>query len=366
MTTMDRYLLRSLVVNYLIALAVMMSLYMVLDLFFNIDEFTESDESLWTVSGNILSYYGAHSFLYFSQLSGVITLFACMATLARMRRANELTAVLASGVSLYRLAVPIVVFGVAMSLLWYGDTQLAMPRIAHLLARSHDDASGQRSRGVWFANDGQALLSSLSFFPAQERMENVLILNRDETGAVSSITQAKEALWEPSPAHPSGGIWRLLGGTETRRVTVDDALGPRESVATNTVTSYESRLSPKAMEARQFEQWLKYLSSWQLSSLDEQEPALADRIRQARHVRFATPFVHLLLLLLGLPFFLSREPANMIGDSGKCLVVCGLCYFLAYSSTHFLTASSLPALPAWLPIIAFTPVAVVLIDRIRT
>ncbi|MEE9293351.1 MAG: LptF/LptG family permease [Phycisphaerae bacterium] len=366
MTTLDRYLLRSLLVNYVIALAIMMSLYMVLDLFFNVDEFTESGESLWTVCGNIVSYYGAHSCLYFSQLSGVITLFACMTTLARMRRANELTAVLASGVSLYRVAVPVLAFGVATSLFWYVDTQVVMPRIAHLLARSHDDATGQRSRGVWFANDGPALLSALRFFPAQGRMEKVLILHRNEHGAVGTITQAEEAVWETSPAYSAGGIWRLRGGVEMRRVIGDDPLGPRDSVERHRVTSYESRLSPKAMEARQFEQWLKYLSSWQLASLDKQEPVLADRIRQARHVRFATPFVHLLMLLLGLPFFLSREPANMVSDAGKCLAVCGLCYFLAYSSTHFVKASTLPALPAWLPLIVFAPVAVVLIDRIRT
>jgi len=42
--------------------------------------------------------------------------------------------------------------------------------------------------------------------------------------------------------------------------------------------------------------------------------------------------VHLLLLLLGLPFFLSRQPANMVSDAGRCLAVCGLCYLVAYST----------------------------------
>ena len=61
--------------NYLIALGVMMSLYTVLDLFFNIDEFTEAGEPITTVAANVSSYYAAHCFLYFAQLSGVITLF---------------------------------------------------------------------------------------------------------------------------------------------------------------------------------------------------------------------------------------------------------------------------------------------------
>ena len=41
LTVLDRYLLRSLLVNYLIGLGVMLSLYVVLDMFVNMDEFTE-------------------------------------------------------------------------------------------------------------------------------------------------------------------------------------------------------------------------------------------------------------------------------------------------------------------------------------
>ncbi len=367
MTTLDRYVLRTLLVNYLIALAVMLSLYMVLDLFFNIDEFTESGESVATVTANIVKYYAAHSTLYFAQLSGVITLFACMATLARMRRSNELTAMLSAGVSLYRAAVPVVVFGLATSVLWYIDTELVRPRVAHLLARSHDDAGGVRSRGVWFVNDGpSALFSAQRFFPAQGRVEKMLIIHRDARGAVEKITEADVAEWEPIPGHPAGGVWRLQGGVESRRTTSDAPLGPRDQVETTTLTRYEGRLGPEALESRQAEQWLEYSSSAQLAKLQTREPALAGRIRRAHHGRFTAPLVHLLMLLLGIPFFLSREPANIITDAGKCLIVCGMCYLLAYAGEHFIRTSAFSALPAWLPLIVFTPVAVVLIDRIRT
>lgn len=367
MTTLDRYILRTLVVNYLIALAVMLSLYTVLDLFFNIDEFTETNDSLLSVMGNIASYYGAHSFLYFSQLSGVITLFACMATLARMRRANELTAVLASGVSLYRVAVPVVAFGLGTSLFWYADTEVLKPRVGHLLSRSHDDASGSRSRGVWFVNDGpSSLLSAIQFFPAERRLEKLLVLHRDEQGAVVRVTEADEATWEAIPGHPVGGVWRLSGGVESRRMPAAGGLGPQERIESAAIDRYESRLNPMSLETRQFEQWLDHSSSSQLSEVTEREPALAGKIRRVKHGRFATPLVHMLLLLLGLPFFLSRAPANIINDAGKCLVVCGACYLLAYSGEHFVKTATYSAFPAWLPLIVFAPVAVVLIDRVRT
>ena len=73
MKTLDRYMVRGLIVNYAIALGAMMSLYVVIDMFFNMDEFTETETSAFR---NSISFYGNRVFLYFSQLSGVITLFA--------------------------------------------------------------------------------------------------------------------------------------------------------------------------------------------------------------------------------------------------------------------------------------------------
>lgn len=367
MTILDRYLLRTLFMNYLIALAVMMSLYTVLDLFFNIDEFTEAGEPITTVAANVSSYYAAHCFLYFAQLSGVITLFACLTTLARMRRANELVGVLASGVSLYRLAMPIVAFGVATSILWFVDVEVMIPRVAHRLARSHDDAAGRRARGVWFVNDADsALLSAMEFVPATGRIERLLVLHRDDDGAVVKVTEADAASWETVAGHPAGGFWRLERGIERRRVVHDDGFGPREEVVETPVAIYESPLNPAAIEVRQAQQWLAYSSSGQLDDLVDREPQLGARVRQIKHGRFAAPLVNILLLLLGLPFFLSREPANIVSDSGKCVAVCGLCFLTAFCGDHFVHTATLSALPAWLPLIVFTPVAVVLIDRIRT
>ncbi len=367
MNTLDRYLLRSLLINYAIALAVMMSLYMVLDLFVNIVEFTEDDASFWTAVGGIASYYGAHSFLYFSQLSGVITLFACMITVARMRRANELTAILSSGVSLHRVAVPVIAFGLCASLLWYADTELAIPRVAHLLARSHDDATGANSRGVWFVNDGPArLVSALRFLPAERRMEDLLVIQRDERGAFEKVIEAEEAVWEDLPGHEAGGVWRLIGGEERMRARSAAAMGPRDTVHSTKVELYESRLNPTRLEARQGEQWLDFASSSQLADFARNEPMLTNQIRRIKHGRFSAPLVHILLLLLGLPFFLSREPANMFNDAGKCLMVCGACYLMAYTGDNLVRTTTLSALPAWLPLIVFAPVAVVMIDRVRT
>ncbi len=367
MGVFDRYIFRSLLVNYLTALGAMLCLYVVLDMFVNMDEFTEQGYPLPTVVGNIISYYLPNLLLYFSQLSGVITLFACMATLARMRKNNELTAVLSSGVSLYRLARPIVVFGIAASGLLVLDTEVLIPAVAHKLARDHDDADGTRAYEVLFLRDrDDALLSAGRFHPITHDLQRLLVLTRDENGDIVSTLEADAATWEkPGLTHPTGR-WRLQRGRLTRRVRRDQAgIGPREDKQVSYPVYYESDLGPAAIQVRQSEGWLRFLSLAQLDELQRHGGANLAAVLQTKHARRAAPLVSLVMLLLGLPFFLDRSPVSLVSDSGRCIVATGLCYVATFvaQSIQPTTAS---ALPAWIPIIVFGTIAVALIDRIRT
>lgn len=370
MTLLDRYVLRSATVNYLIALAVMVGLYIVLDLFFNMDEFTEKGQPIGDVLVNVVSYYGTNLFRYFAQLSGVVTLFACMVTLARMRRANELTAMLASGMSLYRVAAPVVAFGILTTGLWVFDTEVAIPSLAPELARRHDDARGEKTYGVWFLEDRDgALLSAQQFVPGTGTMRRMMVLKRDQDGTARSVIEAEEAVWEKLEGHPLGGRWVLTRGVE--RSTVTDAagsFGPQEKLVTELVDHYESNLDPAKIELRQSAQWISFLSSRQLAELARRDlpSSVAVAVQQTRHARFTVPIINLLLLLLGIPFLLDREPGTILSDAAKCLAACGACFAVAFAGRSVLSPDSYSALPAWLPIIVFSPLAVILIDRIRT
>lgn len=364
---LDRYLLRSLVANYVIAVAVMLSLYVVLDMFVNMDEFTEHGYPALTVLSNMVDYYVPNLLLYYSQLSGVITLFACAAVLARMRKLNELTAILASGVSLFRVARPVFIFAVFITGVLIVDTELLIPRVAHKLARDHDDADGKRAYEVWFLRDGDgASLSAGKFHPNRRDLERLLVLFRDENGAVASTLEADRATWEPPTDVRPRGRWKLQRGKLiTRRIRQGGSLGPREDISTSYPVYYESDLSPEAIQVRQSSGWIRFLSVSQLNDLERSGTVSRQTIAKTRHNRFVAPLVSLLLLLLGLPFFLDRSPADVVRDAGRCMLVCGLCYVFAFVGQS-INAGGASALPAWIPIFVFGPVGIVLLDRVRT
>jgi lipopolysaccharide export system permease protein len=331
------------------------------------DEFTEQGYGVLTVVANMADYYAPNVFLYFAQLSGVITLFACTAVLARMRKLNEMTAILASGVSLYRVARPVLIFGAAITGILMIDTEWLIPTVAHKLSRDHDDADGSRAYEVLFLRDrGGALLSAGRFHPRNRDLQRLLVLVRDEQGTVWQTWEADRAVWEPADPTRPQGRWKLERGRLITRLPGTSAgLGPREDQRVTHPVYYESDLDPETIQLRQSQGWVRYLSLRQLNELQRQGSADAATIAQTRHTRIAAPIVSVLLLLLGVPFFLDRSPMNVLGDAGKCLLVCGLCYVVTFIAQNVRSQTVSP-LPAWIPIFIFGTAAMIRLDRIRT
>ncbi len=364
--TLDRYILRGFITNYLICLGVLIGLYVVLDLFVNLDEFTEIEsQDAWQTMAKIINYYGHNFFLYFAQLAGVIILLAACFTLGRFYRTNELTAVLASGTSLYRVAAPVLVAAVLMNGLYFLDQEFVIPRIADKLSRKHSDIDGKFSFAVWFQPDhDNALLSAAMFSPRSKEMRGMVVMQRDEEGRMTGIIKADRARWDEERRS-----WRLENGY---RMTpgADIVTGATDNLGNDAVFEYVSDMTPKELSLLQATLWTSFLSLPQLEKLqDRYAGAGAGEFIKVKHKRMTSIFMNMILLCLGIPFFLNRERPSVLVAGGKCLLACGACYaatFVCQSVDLTTLGLDNPALPAWLPVLIFGPLAVVMIDGIKT
>lgn len=365
--TLDRYLLRSFVSNYVLSLFVLISLYVVLDLFVNLDEFTEDGASFTSILVSIADYYLYNLPVYFAQLSGVITAFAACGTLARMQRQNEITAFLASGTSSYRLAAPIVVAGLAMNLLLVVNYETILPRIAPKLARTRDDVEGARVYEVWFIKDGEnRLISAQQFSPKEQRVGKLIVMERStdptDKGGLGDIILADKADWNGAKHG-----WDLINGFRYSVARQGEGVFGRNRMVKERTTFYPSNLVPEDLKLRQTTQWLAFLSTRQLNALAEHGDVDRARIAQIKHRRFTEPIGNMVLLLLGLPFFMNRLPASILTQGGKALLVCAISFLVTFGGQQVVgTLDVSPALPAWIPILVFAPVAVLLLDNVKT
>src|SRR3954452_20704885 len=115
MKLIDRYVVWGFLTNYLLSFLVLVGMYIVLDLIFNIDEFCEIKqkstgiEAMLGFIGYIADFYFYQIFLYFLHLSGMSAVVAASLTLMRRIRFNQLSALPSAGVPLLRVSLPIII-----------------------------------------------------------------------------------------------------------------------------------------------------------------------------------------------------------------------------------------------------------------
>ncbi|KPK76187.1 MAG: hypothetical protein AMJ79_07705 [Phycisphaerae bacterium SM23_30] len=371
---LDRYVAREFLFSYVVALLVVLSLRILLDLFLEFDEFVEARvgqaaPGALTVLGYILEYYGPKIFEFFRDFSGAIIILAAAFSLARMTRQNELTAMLASGMSLKRIIAPIVLLGFLLNLLLVVDQEFILPRLADKLTRRSDEmGQGQlRTVALWLQPDREgALVSAGEFNPNTRSLTDVTIICRRRGRAVGKIT-AERAQWDEQKQ-----LWRLEKGLE---ISAESA---GRSNQTKAATEYPSDLTPEYLWLQRNSNYKSLMSSADLSGLMQRPLKTGDlaEVLSEKHFRFTDPIINMVMLLLGLPLLVSRERKStkttmllaLLG-AGGCFVVTFACKLLVGEDLFpglFVGGDFQYKLLAWIPIIIFTPLSVLALDSIKT
>lgn len=364
MSIMDRHVAKMFLSGYLILLAVGIGLYILTDLLVNIDEFSEDDTLALTELLRLVGdYYVCNLPLYYSQLGGPLMAIAAAFTLGVMLRNNELTPLAAAGVPLQRLVVPLAACSVLLVAAWMANRELIVPRLAHKIARNHDDIVGKRTEGVQCArDDNNAILSAASLSPEDDVLKGVYIIEPDAEGNPRHLITADAGHYDRAAK-----VWRLKRGVRLPMYDPLDQPGLDHAIRPQFIDEYAFSLSPEQLALRRNSQWSDLLSIRQLNAL-LQSRNLANRptIDMSRHARLTQPLVQWVLLLLALPFFLTREPTNVMAAGGKSLLMGGLFFLMAFVAQSVVKDASSAALITWLPILVFGPLAVLQLANAKT
>jgi lipopolysaccharide export system permease protein len=379
---LDRYVLLAFLKNYLISFMVLIGLYIVLDLVFNFDELIEGQTRNAAIGGLasfvsvlyvIWDYYFYQVFLIYAQLSGVIAVVAAAFTLVRLSRFNELTATLAAGVPLLRIAAPIIIASLVLNVLLLADQEAVIPRLIPKLNRKHDEV-GQRTTSTWYRlnamqDEKRGLLFAGRYTPPTEHspaeMREFDLIERDEHDNPTAFLTAQQATWD-------GKAWALTGG---RRVT---GIQPNQRRSRpQVVKEYSSDVTPEEIELFRSGDYVELLSTARINELLAPERAAsfgAIDLLRVKHARVTQWFMNVVAVLLGIGCILTREPGRLKIDGAKLLIGVGLamasvflCHQIAaHPPAGAQWADRWPAIMAWIPIFIFGPLAIFLLDRMHT
>lgn len=380
MRILDRYVTISFLKNYFLSFFVLIGMYIVLDMVFNFEDFATVKVKLGSTSALVLyvaEFYFYQILVYFVHLAGIIPLVAAAFTLMRMIRFNEVSAMLSAGVPLPRLALPIVVCALALNGLLYLDQEVLLPQNLNKVVRRRTyvdesatwHAINAMREPVRDATGTTRTLFAARYFPnaSPPYMERMHVITKDSTYMPVEHLLADRAEWNSAENH-----WRLINGS------VRTNISPRQNleILSRPRAVWDTSINP--MEIRLFRRgdYVELLSTAQINELLKRPDSYGrENLLQVKHARGPAQIaLNMVVLLLACGAVLTRDPLTLKGAAVKCIVLCGLCLGSAFIgqelSGHAELAGPLaphwPALMAWFPVFIFAPVAVFMLDRVKT
>ena len=377
MFILNRYLLRQFVQVFAICFLSLTGLYIVIDAFGHLDHFSSHSEkgggSLFLI---MAEYYAYHSLAFFDGTSGILAMISAMFTVTWLQRHQELTAIMAAGISKMRIMKPILFAAVAVSLLGVANRELVIPRVRDELTRDTKDLGGDAARSLEPRFDRNGILVGGEKIVLGERkiLKPAFVLPAELSKNGQQLVAAEAYYTDAIDGRPAGFVLTgvsnpsrvdrmtsLLIGDQPVIVTPQDAswLGSNELFVVSDL--------PFPMLASG-SNWRKYASIGELiDELNDPSTDLGADVRVTVHTRLVQPLMDGTLLMLGLPLMLTRSNRNIFLSIGICLGVATSFTLIALSCQSLGAVNILrPSLAAWLPLMIFIPVAAAMSHTLRT
>jgi lipopolysaccharide export system permease protein len=376
MLILDRYIIRQFLINFVILLVVFLTLYVIGDLVIDLDEFVQAGKARAQAHGGsallamlqvMADFYGPMIAMVYSFCSGVIVVGAMGFTYANMARSREMIAVLASGINMYRIALPILVVGCLLNFMTIINQELIIAPLAQRLTRDKSQLKNMQSRRrtpILFAADSKGdLISASDFDKDQHTLADLTILDRDDRGRVIRRVNATGATWNETRQG-----WNLQEGSAMMRTAPDEGEDRLADPSAQTIDFFATDLSPLVIQARNDALYPRLLSFNELRTLRD-NPALrrsgGKQITQIMHARFSLVVMNVLILAIGMPFFLRREPGHMFLTVVRATSVCLGAWTVGLLLLQ-LGGTINPVIAAWLPVVIYLPLSAVMMQFVRT
>lgn len=377
MRIIDRYLLMQFVRTFLICWVSLTGLYIVVDAFGNLDEFMRySEQSGRPLFGILGEYYFYRSIFFFDRMSAVLAMIAAMFTITWIQRHNELTALMAAGISKMRVVRPVIIAAAIVTLSAAISREFIIPSMRERLTRDPKDLMGDASQAMTTHVDNE---SDIIFHGQYTQVKDQRILfprfvlpaGLDTYG--KHIT-AKDAYYRPAEqGRPSGYLFR--GDVVPNELTKNPGPKLRENARVMTHVDAPDWIADGECfvvsnvdftQLSSGRKWRQFMSTPELvAGLSNPSLDYGSDVRVMVHSRLVQPLSDVCLLFLGLPLVLRRENRNIFSAIAMCfgltvvfLVVGMACQYLG--TIVFIR----PSLAAWLPLMIFIPTATFMYDRI--
>ncbi len=362
LTSIDRYVLKTFFRVLTIAAFTGVAVYVVADLTENAGSILKNE-----VSNHIVfDYYKYKSFDIIYQISPIIVLITTLVSFGLLSRTNEVTACKALGMSLYRLAVPVVLAAIVISglcvLLQMEVLAASNERVAELRAAirgRESPARLQRADRRWLYGKQGFLYNYSHYDEARQALQRLQVFRFDERYrlvqrlVVDQATYMGDGWWTFS----SGWAREFNGAEVTKFHSFTD---PVKEKLPEPPEFFRGVLRlPQEMQFAELRDYIR-----DLRSVGGEDTA---PLEVELHNKIAYPVLALVMTLVALPFAFRLGRQGALYGIGLSLVLgLALLIFLAFFTAMGKAAILPPVVAVWSPGVIFSIFALYLFLGVRT
>ncbi|MCF6268826.1 MAG: LptF/LptG family permease [Melioribacteraceae bacterium] len=357
MLIIDRYLIKQFLQTILFALLTFVAIFIIVDLMEHIDEFIDFDVPFEI----ILKYYAAFLPQMIRYMTPISVLLAALFVTGKLSDLNEVTALKASGMSLYRYMAPFILTTVFISLfsIYFGGyiSPLAN-KVKVSIERNYMDWGTIRSGNNIFFQDSKTRIVTIASYNVandQARIVSIQDFNPNDISKMLSRIDAKKMKYDTT-----SGNWILINGvkrdftdlTETQQIfkelEIDNLHFLPKDVINKQIKNEEMTLTE-----------LDVLSKEMLVAGNNPK-----RIQIEYHSRIAFAFASIITVLFGLPLSTNKRKGGLALQFGINLVITfTYLVFMSISQAFGKNGVMSPILTGWLANIIFFFAAILNIAR---
>ena len=353
---LDRYLIREFLIPLCYCVVAFMLIYIIYDLSAHLDNYIEDRVPLRF----LLNYYAIQMPLVMVQVIPLSILLAIVYCLGALSRHNEITAMRAAGVSVYRIILPYLALGVAFSALIFYLNDRHAPRAYEESKRFLQEAGGkapdEKMRPLAFYNSKEGRAWAGQWKPAGDILQNVAVRSFQNGQVVETISAGQAAYLDQEWWFFDGSIQRY--GARGHARGIEEAFAKRRfpfsEKPQDFLSSQKDSLSMSAGEL------------WRTMSLYPKDSEIYGRKLVDLHYKIAFPFVGITIVLIAVPLSISSTRGGAAGSAGLSIAICISYYVIQMVSLSLGRGGHLSAwLASWLPNILFGAVGLGLLYRNR-
>jgi LPS export ABC transporter permease LptG len=358
--TLDRYILREFLKVLALVLFSVMALFIIVDYNEIAKDVRANDIRLHTLG----YYYRFQIFQVLNWTLPISVLVSTLVTFGILAKNNEITAIKSGGVSLYRVALPIIAVAMIMSVFAYFILDFVLPysnrRVDELKRKieGKPQISATSQQKLWFLGKGDYVINFLSYNKNAKELSQVQVFELAPANfRLTRRIYAQRARW-------NGQAWEFSNGWI--RSFLPDGTSSYTPITRPLALQYRETPEDFAAEAlppdqMTFGQLRTYIDTIRKSGYSAEE--LTVRL----YGKTSWPFITLVMALIALPFAFRSGKRGALYGVGLALIL-GITYWMIYALfTKFGEVGNLPPLlAAWSANILFSIAAIYMFLHVET